>query len=189
MLPSGFGGGFMVETKSFPGCDQSATTTDCSKLTPAGTPYTPPIKEESTVTTLIEGKIDGHLTVDNKLRDVDFCGKIYRVKQVVIDGVDVVQRVAELARDQDTTKNPKIKNFAEGICGSIPFNPQPQDELGINNIVINTLHEPDGKIGAKTGSYGIYTQFFQVEANTVTNEISSINGFDGSVEFVGKLKK
>jgi hypothetical protein len=97
--------------------------------------------------------------------------------------------VAELARDQGISQNLSIKNFADGICESIPFSPQPQDELGINSIVINTLYEADGKVGAKTGSYGIYAQFFQVEVNTATNEISSINGFDGSNEIVGKLKK
>ncbi|MCK9351282.1 MAG: hypothetical protein WCT49_00020 [Candidatus Paceibacterota bacterium] len=51
-----------------------------------------PIATEPTIT-----KVDEHLTIDETLRDVNFCGKTYKVKQVMIDGVDVVQRIAELA--------------------------------------------------------------------------------------------
>lgn len=40
---------------------------------------------------------DEHLTIDETLRDVNFCGKVYKVKQIKIDGVDVVQRIAEIA--------------------------------------------------------------------------------------------
>lgn len=79
-------------------CVQSATTADCSKLTPLGTPYTPPTEEEAKpwADTTQTGKVDEHLTIDNALRDVNFCGNTYKVKQVMIDGIDVVQRIAEL---------------------------------------------------------------------------------------------
>lgn len=55
------------------------------------------------------GVIDEHLTINNELRDVNFCGKTYKVKQVLIDGVDVVQRVAELA-----TKDLIPASFSQG---------------------------------------------------------------------------
>jgi len=63
------------------------------------TPTTTPV-----VDTGIE-KIDEHLTINNELRDVNFCGKTYKVKQVLIDGADVVQRVAELANKDALPKN------------------------------------------------------------------------------------
>jgi len=56
-----------------------------------------PLTVIATTTPERSGVIDEHLTINNELRDVNFCGKIYKVKQVLIDGVDVVQRVAELA--------------------------------------------------------------------------------------------
>jgi hypothetical protein len=61
----------------------------------------------------LSGKIDEHLTIYNTLREVNFCGEIYKVKQVLIDGVDVVQRVAELA-----TKDliPEGKGSEKTIC-------------------------------------------------------------------------
>jgi hypothetical protein len=66
------------------------------------------------------GKIDEHLTIDNTLRDVNFCGQIYKVKQVLIDGVDVVQRVAELAKELSEESKDQ-QDLAGAICGSIDF--------------------------------------------------------------------
>ncbi len=41
-------------------------------------------------------KIDEHLTINKELRDVNFCGKVYKMGQVIIDGVDVGQKAAEI---------------------------------------------------------------------------------------------
>jgi hypothetical protein len=74
----------------------------------------PPIVEQKpadnpvVATTTQSGKIDEHLTINNELRDVNFCGKTYKVKQVLIDGVDMVQRVAELATKNLVPENLKI---------------------------------------------------------------------------------
>ena len=88
-----------------PSCDPSKT--DCSKFTPDGTPFVRP-PEPVQATTTQAGQIDEHLFIDNTLKDVNFCGKIYQAKQIFIDGVDVVQRIAELA-----TKEPR---YGEYIC-------------------------------------------------------------------------
>jgi hypothetical protein len=86
------------------------------------------------------GVIDEHLTINNELRDVNFCGKTYKVKQVMIDGVDVAQRIAYLATNNlipsTFEKGPRIteQEKAEGkmitqegtiakqICGNVQIN-------------------------------------------------------------------
>lgn len=91
----------------------------------------------ATTTAELSGKIDEHLTINNELRDVNFCGKTYKVKQVLIDGVDVVQRVAELATKNlipaSFVKGPYAKEgkplvlgegkMAKEICGNINLSP------------------------------------------------------------------
>ena len=162
-------------------------TTDCSKVTPLGTTYTPPPKEENLVTNVQSGKIDEHLTIDNTLRDVNFCGKVYQVKQVFIDGVDVVQRIADLVRSNDISSTSKgLENLTEDTCKSVPFNQQ--SELNIGGISVYASDLPIERINAENKTYGIFTPIFQVAVNPSRNEIYSINGFDGSTQFVAKLQ-
>ena len=54
------------------------------------------------------GKIDEHLfgdriTYNTTPQDIIFCGKTYKAMRIFIDGIDVVQRIADLA-----TKNIKV---------------------------------------------------------------------------------
>lgn len=165
-------------------CDPVATTTDCSKIVDVLPP--PTVVATTSANQIQSGKIDEHLTINNTLRDVDFCGKTYRVKQVIIDGVDVVQRIAELVRDQSFSQNTKIKTLSDDICGSVPFNPQ--DEVQVEEAITFTFDASSKNAGEKTGTYGIYAQIFQVGVNPTKNEIYSIDGFDGSTELIGKLK-
>ncbi len=52
------------------------------------------------------GKVSEKLTVDNTLVPVQFCDKTFKTRQVFIDGVDVVQRIAELATKGKMPKSP-----------------------------------------------------------------------------------
>lgn len=45
-------------------------------------------------------KVGDHIVVDNNLREVNFCGTKHKVKQLMVDGVDVVQRIAQLATER-----------------------------------------------------------------------------------------
>lgn len=103
---------------------------------------TPVVVDTAPVSVPVEqsGKIDEHLTINNELRDVNFCGKTYKVKQVMIDGVDVVQRVAELATndlmpaildrgplvsEEERSKGKMILKegeLAKAICGNVQSN-------------------------------------------------------------------
>lgn len=85
------------------------TTTDRSNITPLGTPYVRPPEEKSSATTTQAGKIDEHLTIDNTLREVIFCGVSYQTKQVFIDGVDVIQRIAMFVAESNL-------DYMKGIC-------------------------------------------------------------------------
>ncbi len=67
-----------------------------TKTATTAPPYIAPEPDESVATTTQTGKIDEHLTINPTLREVNFCGNNYKVKQVMIDGVDVVQRIAEI---------------------------------------------------------------------------------------------
>jgi hypothetical protein len=74
------------------------------------------------------GKIDEHLTIDETLKDVNFCGEMYKVKQIKVDGVDVIQRIAYLATnnliptkfawdEKDATHQPGA--LAKQICENV----------------------------------------------------------------------
>ena len=81
----------------------------------------PPITEQKpadnpvVAPTTQSGKIDEYLTINNELRDVNFCGKTYKVKQVMIDGVDVMQRVAEIATKNLIPENLKIGPHGKNV--------------------------------------------------------------------------
>ena len=182
-----------------PTCDP--TKTDCSKFTPDGTPFERPPEPVSPTTTTQVGQIDEHLFIDNTLRDVNFCGKMYRVKQVKINGVDVVQRVAEIA-----TKNLMPETFKMG-----PYLP-PADEWRIisnkngevakamcENVFLNNHHNSNTKnpttvyeileVGVSPNAdinqteqptYLVSAPGFHVVVNSSTNEIFDFSDFDGS---------
>lgn len=58
---------------------------------------------------------DSHITVDETPRDVNFCGHVYKVKQIKIDGVDVVQRVAEIATRNSIPETLKVGPYGPNI--------------------------------------------------------------------------
>ncbi len=182
-----------------PSCDPSKV--DCSKFTPDGTLFVREPQPENPTSTTQVGQIDEHLFIDNALKEVEFCGNSYRVKQVLINGVDVMQRVAELA-----TKNLLPETFKVG-----PYLP-PMDEWRIvsnkngevakaicENIQNNTVGEiimvdvftntyPNTDIGQKEQkTYQVSAPGFHVVVNSSTNEIFTSSDYDGSV--IGPLGK
>ncbi|MBI2120092.1 MAG: hypothetical protein HYT94_00530 [Parcubacteria group bacterium] len=90
------------------------------KIPPVETPPTADTAPEPEPAEL-SGKIDEHLTINNEHRDVNFCGKTYKVKQILIDGVDVVQRVAEIANEFNAGEEQDVLR-AKSICGEIEYN-------------------------------------------------------------------
>ena len=158
---------------------QSGPAADLSPGTP------PPItKDEETTSPQPSGKIDEHLTIDNTLRDVNFCGKTYKVKQVFIGGVDVVQRVAELATESLIPKDIKDGIYAEEICQGVQDN-NPEGIIEIEKV--NFIQETE--VGQKENRYMVLANGFLFVINVDTNEIYGVDGFDGSpIGPIGTLK-
>jgi hypothetical protein len=163
----------------------------------------PPVYQ---ATTSQAGKIDEHLTIDNTLRDVNFCGNTYKVKQIMIDGVDVIQRIAEIATnnviskdlkagpfklgtDKQESLNMKEGELAGGICDSIKNNTT-DGIIGVNYVKkINTVDHT----GVNQDVYVIwlvpvsYENAFGIAP--ATNNIYGVSGYDGSLYGpIGKLK-
>lgn len=112
----------------------TGTTTDRSNLTPLGTPYTRPPEEKSTATTTQSGKIDEHLTIDNTSRALIFCGVPYQTKQVFIDGVDVIQRVASLVSSSNLDYLKSVCERAKSLRDNGWLNLD-KDEIGVSPVI------------------------------------------------------
>lgn len=171
----------MLYQYKIPGCDKLATTTDCSKLTPLRTPYTFIAEEKSFVTTTQSGKIDEYLTINNTLRYVNFCDKTYKVKQVFIDEMDVVQRIAEIITEMNGESNEK-KQFAVAICENIKFRITTGnlDELEISGPSIRNNDYSKYYIGI--GRFLIFT----INYPSLQLEVSKAE--EGSSTVIGVLK-
>lgn len=168
----------------------SSTTTDLTKIPPEILP--PQIIATTSTNPVQSGQIDGHLFVDNTLRDVELCGEKYRVKQVIIDGVDVVQRIAELAQNSKQYSSKSVKDFANDICSSVPFNPSnyPSGELNIEKVSIYAFNLPPEKINEKNKTYGIIvgSQIFHIAIAPSANKIYTVSGYDGTHTYLTDFK-
>jgi hypothetical protein len=166
----------------------------------------PPITEQKpadnpvVTDTAQSGKIDEHLTINNELRDVNFCGKTYKVKQVMIDGVDVVQRIAEILTknlvpetlkigpygpkmDEWKTIENKNGEITNGICENIKNTTTETIEIGVGKFKSTDIF-PEG-IGE------IYTVSIEESFRVVytTGDIYTTDAYSGGfVGPIGKLK-
>jgi hypothetical protein len=130
----------------------------------------------SPATTTQVGQIDEHLFIDNTLKDVNFCGKTYRVKQVIIDGVDVVQRVAELATVGKVTEGATI-DISKNICDDTKFYSVTKEGLELEYT-----EGVGGGVNVSIIGLGFYIPFSD-------HKIYLINGVDGeSSGIIGNLK-
>lgn len=142
-------------------------------------------------------QVDEHLSIDETLKEVNFCGTTYKVKQVKIDGVDVVQRVAELATKDmlpDVLKNgpyannewKKITSSKEDVVGWICDDQKKNGVLDVETLSRYSAADQ----GFKEGEfYGITIggKMFDVLYPDLSIYLKS--EFDGSlVGPIGKLK-
>lgn len=127
---------------------------------------------------------DGHLTIDETLRDVNFCGKIYKVKQIKIDGIDVVQRVAELVTNNLVPYNIGNGDVGATICDNIKRN----SIDGVLKVGINKIPSRDFALSGDV----VYIVPVSVEMMVIdwsANKIYGTSGYDGSlVGPIGVLK-
>lgn len=114
-------------------------------------------------------KIDEHLTIDNTLRDVNFCGTTYRAKQVLLDGVDVVQRIAELATEKKQVPVvPQYKGTGE-ICKKIAQN-------NLERAVLKIETRPAGYIEGGEIVYPLTIDTISFITSLAMNNIAEVGG-------------
>ena len=173
---------------SFPTpCDPLATTTDCSKI--VDTPPSPAEVATTSANPVQSGKIDDHLTIYNTLRDVNFCGKIYRVKQVIIDGVDVVQRIAELATEKEITEKSSEHIITNAICLDITIN-MPSEEV-YGPTVSKEMDVPKVTNFVNYLKHNMYMVFIansEFLIDSMTQEIFVTSAIGSAPTLIGKLK-
>jgi len=144
-----------------------------------------PSTENKTVHTTVS-KIDEHLTINDTLRDIDFCGTTYQIETVFIDGVDIIKKIADLSQDSNIDSlntSEAVKTFARNICGTTKFNPSGDLRLGEEIIYPLSTSRENGEKG-----YLIYSSIFQVSTTPSTNTIDTVNFFDGEHTYLTNLK-
>ncbi|MCH8987115.1 hypothetical protein IIA94_03040, partial [Patescibacteria group bacterium] len=160
------------------GCDQSATSTNCAELIKKAQESEKPkvvdVPIEDTSSTQ-SGKIDEHLTVNNTYRDVDLCGEIYRGKQVILDGVDVLQRVAELGRNESVPHKDIGIKICDGIKPGPYLNKREIEILEVITFPSSDLEELP--VGSET--YVVYISGWSFLINLPTGTIYTLGGYDG----------
>jgi len=131
---------------------------------------------------------DPHLSIDGALRDVNFCDHIYKVKQIKIDGVDVVQRIAELVNsDQiDVNKKDTCNRLASSrMYGGLKDGDEIEVGVDASGIATNSRYKMAISFDLKSQS-----TIGDFEINFLTDDIFVvIQKIDGYInESFGKLK-
>jgi hypothetical protein len=172
------------------GCDSSATSTNCATVK-TSQPAEQATKGLSTATNYTEvastkqsGKIDEYLAVDNTLKIVSFCGTTLRTRQIIINGVDVAQRIAQLASSDHVATVPGGESIGQGICNSMPHNID--YTKGILEIPDVKLTRASSQTQSSQYTVTLYAMSFLIDS--ATNEIFNIGAYDGSLVLIGKLK-
>ncbi len=169
------------------GCERAATSTGCvgagmsvgKKLE-----ISPAVSYTEVAATHQSDKVDEHLAVGNTLKSVSFCSqKTFKTRQITINGVDVVQRIAQLASNDQMGRGAGGMKIGEGVCNSMPGNANYTKGILDTRDITTFESEENGKL------YRVYLSNMAFAVNPKTNEIFIISAYDGStLTGVGKLK-
>lgn len=125
-------------------------------------------------------KINEPLLINNTTREVIFCGRKYMVKQVILDGVDVVQRIAQLAAEKvDINKN--SVTLGGIICSSLSTNYYEPATLHLSGITTYI-----GDVGQVIYIIPVTQEIFQIDSTT--GNIYLMSAYGGSSTVIGKLR-
>lgn len=173
------------------GCDSSATSTDCATVR-ISQPAEQATTGLSTATSYTEvastqqsGKIDAHLTIDNTLKELSFCGTSFKTRQIIINGVDVGQRIAQLASSDQMGKMSNGDSIGQAVCNSMPHNVDyTKGILEMRDVVT-----PQTNLSSNpSDNYLVVIGSMAFAINPVTNEIFNIGAYDGTLVSIGNLK-
>lgn len=132
--------------------------------------------------------IDERLSINEELRDVNFCGKTLKVKQVKLDNIDVIQKIGELITgDKIPTKLQESiggwhdttvtkEDMKKMICGNITTN-NPSGTIIVNQI--KKLPSKETSFPKEEVYYLNIAQEFIISASTGNIYLES--KFDGSL--------
>ncbi|MBP6929420.1 MAG: hypothetical protein KBB77_00620 [Candidatus Moranbacteria bacterium] len=126
--------------------------------------------------TMIESKQgaslgDQPMVNDRTLSQYSFCGQAYKATPVLIDTVDVVQRISEIAAED------KVQRMCENIN-------QKRKEI----LSVEVKQFPDA-INYKASEYFVTINDLPFTVDIVSNKIYIISRFDGAPTYVGMLTK
>lgn len=99
------------------------------------------------------------------MEDVSFCGKSYKTNATKIDSINIAQRISEIL---------SVRKY-ENICRNYEINTKDGDLLNIH-----LQPNQDGE-----NYFDIFIYKYKIDSNY---NIYILNGFDGTPEFIGKLK-
>lgn len=97
------------------------------------------------------------------LREVSFCGEVYKTNGAMIDGVEVVERIAQIA-----SANP-----SDYVCDNINTNQSNKDFL-------------EAQLRPDEANEGYYLSI-QSQFHIVDGKIYKLSGFDGTESYYGDL--
>lgn len=168
------------------GADQTATSTDLSIISRSQKPESSKATSYAEIaSTTQSGKIDTYLTVDNTLKNVSFCGKPHRTRQIIVNGVDVAQRIAQLASNDQMGKGASGVSIGKVVCGNMRSTDYTQNILMAEDVI--TTDSNGQPLFNNEYRVVLGAQIFSIDPKT--NEIFIIEGFDGArVGPIGKLK-
>lgn len=135
------------------------------------------------------GKVDQHVTVDPTLKDVTICGAHFKARQVVIDGVDVVQYLAKtLPQTHDTTR--ASESIQASICNTLGTSNPSRDTYGDYKVaelpVLDVTKQIDSQ-GHQGYFFAISALRFEVDATN--GDIYHMGAYDGTPQLIGNIKK
>ena len=115
-----------------------------------------------------------HSIVDDKaLLQYSFCGQAYKAIPVLINTIDVVRRITEIA----------AVNKSEYICENINTNATGQDILSVE------IKQFPGDVDYKASDYYVTIGILTFKVDTVSNKIYVLEVFDGTPAYIGALIK
>ena len=163
-------------------CNKAATTSPCDPARAREAQRVTPIQDEKDVpaeyrSSEQEGSIDARARVTNALGAVRVCGKTLRSKQVVIDGVNIAQRIAELSSAYDAAHSLD--------CSPMSTEYYLTDILRVGDVV--TFRSED-QVMLPGNTYRVPFAGGQYLVNLQNQSIFVIGGYDGTVSRLGSLK-
>ena len=87
-----------------------------------GNPFSPSLPPEPEAPSLPKtGQIDEHLFIDETLKEVTFCGNRYLTKQIILDGVDVMEGLARIVNENYVGGEEELKKRGKVDFRGLPY--------------------------------------------------------------------